>query len=80
MAHQDPQVPEAFLHRKRAQGGAAERYEKTRTLERVRANYLEAIEHARAIGERVEILDGGGSIDAIEARIRELVVPVLSSE
>ena len=73
-------APEASLRRKQAQGQPAERYEKLRTLEAVRAGYLEAIEHARAAGERIDILDGDGGIDAIEARIRELVAPVLASE
>ena len=71
-------APEASLRRKQAQGQPAERYEKVRTLESVRAGYLEAIEHARAAGERVEIIDGDGGIDAIEARIRELVAPLLT--
>jgi len=73
-------APEASLRRKQAQGQPAERYEKVRTLEAVRANYLEAIGHAIAAGERVEVIDGDGGIDAVQASIRGLVVPLLAGE
>ena len=73
-------APEASLRRKQAQGQPAERYEKTRTLEAVRANYFEVIAHAQAAGERVEILDADADIEAIEARIRALAAPVLAGD
>ena len=70
--------PEVSLRRKHAQGQPAERYEKVRTLEGVRAGYLKAIEHARAAGERVEILDGARSIEAVQAHLSQLVAPLLA--
>jgi len=70
--------PQLSLRRKQAQGRPAERYEKLRSLEGVRANYLEAVAHARAAGERVETLDGGEPIVALAARIQALVARLLA--
>jgi len=71
--------PERSLRRKLAGNQQAERYEKVATLERVRENYLQAVAHARAAGERVEVLDGAPSIEAVHERICELVAPLLVS-
>jgi len=72
--------PAVGLQRKQSQGTAAERYEKVALLERVRANYLEAIAHARAAGERVEILDAAQPIEAVQAALRDLVAPLLKAQ
>ncbi|MBM4038924.1 MAG: dTMP kinase [Planctomycetes bacterium] len=69
--------PAAGLERKQKQGNAAERYERVPLLERVRANYLAAIARARAAGERVETLDASQSIEAVQARLRALVAPLV---
>ncbi len=65
--------PAIGLARKQRQGNATERYEKVALLERVRANYLAAIAHARAAGERVETLDASEPIGAVQAAIQKLV-------
>ncbi|MBM4035480.1 MAG: dTMP kinase [Planctomycetes bacterium] len=70
-------APSAALERKLRGGNAAERYERVGTLERVRANYLVAIEHARAAGERVESLDAALPIEAVQAALRSLLAPLL---
>ena len=70
--------PEVSLRRKHAQGQPAERYERVHALERVRANYLEAIAHARAASERIEVLDGAQPPDAVHAGIATLVKPLLA--
>ncbi len=67
--------PAIGIERKQKQGTAAERYEKVALLERVRANYLAAIAHARAAGERVETLDASQPIEAVQARLRRLAAP-----
>ena len=72
--------PEVSLRRKHAQGQPAERYEKAQALRRVRENYLTAAEHARAAGERIEILDGAQPPDAVHAAITALVEPLLGDE
>ena len=72
--------PAVALQRKQSQGTAAERYEKVALLERVRANYLAAIAHARAAGERVEMLDGTERIEAVQARLREMIAPALQAK
>jgi len=69
--------PAASVQRKRAQSLAAERYEQVHFLERVRENYHEALQHARAAGERVEVLDAAGSVEAVRERIRGLVAPLI---
>lgn len=66
--------PTVGLARKQRQGNAAERYEKAALLERVRANYLAAIAHARAAGERVETIDASQPIQAVQAAIQQLLV------
>jgi dTMP kinase len=71
--------PELAVRRKRAAGQPVERYEFVAHLERVRANYHEAIAHARAAGERVETLDGGESIEAVQARLRQLAAALLEA-
>lgn len=71
-------APAVGLARKQRQGAAAERYEKAALLERVRANYLAAIAHARAAGERVETLDAAQPIEAVQAAIKGLVAPLLT--
>ncbi|HUT33082.1 MAG TPA: dTMP kinase [Planctomycetota bacterium] len=70
-------APAVGLERKQKQGTAAERYEKVALLERVRANYLLAIAHARAAGERVETLDAVAPIEAVQGKLRELLAPAL---
>ena len=70
-------APAIGLERKQRQGTAAERYEKVALLERVRANYLAAIAHARAAGERIETLDAAHPIEAVQAAVRKLVAPIV---
>ena len=70
--------PEVSLERKRAMGTPAERYEHLHFLERIRANYLEAIAHAQAAGERIETLDGSEPTETVAERIRALVAPLLA--
>lgn len=72
--------PVAALRRKLRGGETAERYENTALLKRVRANYLAAIEHARAAGERIETLDASESIATVQAALRDLVVPLINTE
>jgi len=72
--------PEVSLRRKHAQGRPAERYERAHALERVRGNYIEAVAHARAAGERIEILDGAPPPDAVHAAIIALVERLLGGE
>jgi len=69
--------PAVGLQRKQRQGSAAERYEKVALLERVRANYLAAIAHARAAGERVETLDASRPIEAVQAELLQRVAAAL---
>jgi len=69
--------PQLSLQRKRHQGLPAERYEHLHFLQRVRENYLEAVEHAHAAGERVEAVDASPSIEKVADRIRDLVAPLL---
>jgi dTMP kinase len=54
------------------------RFERTEDLafhERIRAGYLEL---AAAEPERFRVVDGSGSVEATDARIRELVAPLLA--
>ncbi len=72
--------PAVGLERKQRQGSVAERYEKVALLERVRANYLTAIAHARAAGERVESLDASLSIESVQAGLRDLLAPLIHAQ
>jgi dTMP kinase len=69
--------PAVGIERKQRQGNAAERYEKAALLERVRANYLAAIAHARAAGERIESLDASQPIETVRTALQRLVAPHL---
>ncbi|MFW6164354.1 MAG: dTMP kinase [Planctomycetota bacterium] len=73
-------APETSLRRKAAQGAAAERYERLEALEAVRRNYLAAADHARARGERVEVLDGDEAAEVVATAIQDRVQVLLGSE
>lgn len=73
-------APEVSLARKAAQGQPAERYEQLATLERIRANYHAAIAHARAAGERVEIIDASHPIQAVQTALRDLVTLLVNTQ
>ncbi|HPD15727.1 MAG TPA: dTMP kinase [Planctomycetota bacterium] len=72
--------PVVGLERKQRQGSAAERYEKVALLKRIRANYLAAIAHARAAGERVETLDASQPIGAVQADAWRLVEALIKAQ
>ncbi len=56
-----------------------ELFEKDAQLERVQKNYFRAIRLLREEGENIQIVDGEGTPDEVEARIRAHVLPLLSA-
>jgi len=50
-----------------------ERYEELRNLERVRDNYLNSISKLRDQGERIEIVAGEQTVEAVQQEIVRLV-------
>lgn len=55
-----------------------ELFEKTAQLEQVRKNYLQAIQQLRDLGENIQVVDGQGTPDQVETRIRIRVEPLLA--
>ena len=52
-----------------AQRGLVERYEQPQTLARVRANFQRLVPLLRAEGQRLAVVDGTTSIDAVHAAV-----------
>ena len=49
--------------------GTVELYEELPKLQRIRANYDRLITAAQAAGERIMVVDGQGSVDAVHAAL-----------
>ena len=60
--------PDVSVERMRARG-LVERYEQPQTLARVRANFRRLVPVLRAEGQRIAVVDGTASIDAVHAAV-----------
>ena len=52
-------------------------YEKRELLERIAANYDEALTRLEARGDRIARVDGSLAIEAVHGMIRDLVFPMV---
>jgi dTMP kinase len=66
-------LPATCVKRMQAHRWQVERYEELRNLERVRDNYLSSINKLRDQGERIEIVAGEQTVEAVQQEIVRLV-------
>jgi len=69
--------PEVAAERRVAAGRAQELFEDLAMQRKVAAGYDAVVDELRAAGERIEVLDGEQSLDAVAAQVAALVAPLI---